>query len=71
MKFLVKEHQKHGLKVVRFQLVMGYRNWFVVGCYLDPDDFSSIERVVGAMEQRPRREAIMVVVYLNTNIVET
>ena len=41
-----------------------------MGCYLAPDDTSSIERLVRAMEQCPRREALMVVGYMNFNIVD-
>ena len=41
-----------------------------MGCYLVPDDASSIERLVRAMEQRPHGAALMVVGYLNFNIVD-
>ena len=41
-----------------------------MGCYLAPDDTSSIERLVRAMEQCPRREALMEVGYMNFNIVD-
>ena len=41
-----------------------------MGCHLALDDASSTERLVRAMEQRPRRAALMVVGYLNFNIVD-
>ena len=41
-----------------------------MGCYLAPDDASYIERLVRAMEQCPRRAALMVVGYMNFNIMD-
>ena len=49
---------------------MGYRRWFIVGCYLAPDDASSMKRDVRTMEQRPHEAALMVVGDLNGNILK-
>ena len=42
-----------------------------MGCYLDLDDASFIDSVVRAMEQCPCGAQIVMVVDLNTNIVDT
>ena len=36
--FLVEAVQQFGLNVIGFQLVTGERQWYIVGCYLAPDD---------------------------------
>ena len=41
-----------------------------MGCYLAPYDTSSTERLTRAMEQCPRGAALMVVGYMNFNIVD-
>ena len=46
------------------------RYWFVVGCYLSLDDAPSVERVVRAMEQFTRGGTLMLVEYLNVDIVK-
>ena len=33
-----------------FQMVMGARQWYIVGCYLAPDSTLTIERVVEALK---------------------
>ena len=43
---LVEVHQKHGTNIDSFQMAMGERGWFIVGCYLEPDASYYIERVV-------------------------
>ena len=35
--------RKYGLNVIVFQLVTGARRWYIVGCYLAPDDTLTIE----------------------------
>ena len=51
-------------------MVMGAWRWFVVGCYLAPDDVTSIEIVTRSTAQIPREAALLLVGYLNTNLVE-
>ena len=46
--------QTYGANVVSFQLAPGDRQWFIVGCYLAPDDASKIEDVVTAISKQPR-----------------
>ena len=40
-----------------------------MGCYLDPDNASTIEDVVVAISQRPRGGVLMVVSNFNTKLV--
>ena len=51
--FTVEAYKKHGMKVVNFQLAMEDRRWFIVGCYLVPDNASSIENIVWNTAHRP------------------
>ena len=44
--FAVEAVQKFGHNVIGFQLATGARWWYIVGCYLAPNDTSMIERVV-------------------------
>ena len=43
--FTVEELRLHGPNVITFQLVMGRRQWHVVGCYIDSSNASNIEDV--------------------------
>ena len=47
--FAVEVVQKFGPNVIGFQLATGARQWYIVGCYLAPDDTSTVERVVKAL----------------------
>ena len=35
--FSVESFQAHGVDIVRFQMVVGDRRWYIAGCYLDLD----------------------------------
>ena len=52
--FAVEAVQKFGPNVIGFQLVTGAQRWCIVGCYLAPDDTSTIERVAEALKERPK-----------------
>ena len=43
----------HILNVVILQLVIGQKQWHVVGCYIDPNKKSTIEDVVTAIRRKP------------------
>ena len=43
-----------------------HRRWYIVGCYLAPDDALIIEGVVAAIGKRPQGAALLVVGYFNT-----
>ena len=59
--FSVEAFQVHGANVISFQLASGDRQWFIVGCYVPPDDASTTEDIVTAIEKRPRGAALLVV----------
>ena len=66
--FSVEAIQTHRANVVRFQLAPGDRRWYIVGCYLAPDNASTIEDVVAAIGKRPRGDMLVVVGDLNTDL---
>ena len=45
--------QKCGPNVVGFQMDIGRRRWYIIRCYLAPDNTSTIESVVVALKERP------------------
>ena len=65
--FQVKKMKKHEPNVLCSQVSSGGRRWFIVGCYLAPNNVATIERLVTAIGQRPRGAELMVAGYLNTN----
>ena len=67
---MVESHQKHGSNIASFQMDMGERRWFIVGCHLAPYNASYIEQVVGATGQRPHRDNLMMVVDFNADIAD-
>ena len=60
--------QKFGQNVIGFQLATGARRWYIVGCYLAPDDTLTIERVVEAIRERPKGADLLVAGGLNINL---
>ena len=49
--FAVEAVQKFEPNVIGFQLATGEQRWYIVGCYLAPDNTSMIERVVEALRE--------------------
>ena len=66
----VESVQKFGLNVVGFQLATGERQWYIVRCYLAPDNTSTIESVVAALKYRPRGAELLVAVYFNAKFLD-
>ena len=62
--------RQFGPNVVSFQLAMGAWRWYIIGCYLAPDDTSTIESVVAALKERPRGTAPAVAGDLNTTLAD-
>ena len=60
--------RKYGLNVIVFQLATGARRWYIVGCYLAPDNTSTIERVVEALKECPKGAELLVAGELNINL---
>ena len=66
--FAVEAVQKFGPNVIGFQLSTGARRWYILGCYLAPDDTSKIEWVVEALRDRPKGAELLVEGDLNSNL---
>ena len=65
--FAVESVQQFGPNVVGFQLTTRARRWYIVGCYLAPDDTSTIDRFVEALRERPKGAELLVTGDLNIN----
>ena len=68
--FAAEAVQQFGPNVIGFQLATGARKWYIVGCYLAPNDTSTIERAVKALRERPKGAELLVVGDLNINFAE-
>ena len=68
--FTVEAVQKFGPNVIGFQLASGARRWYIVGCYLAPDDTSTIERVAEALRERPKGADLLVEGDLNIKLAD-
>ena len=68
--FAVESMRKYRTNVIGFQLVTGARQWYMMGCYLAPDNTLTIERVVDALRDRPKGADLMVAGDLNTNLAD-
>ena len=62
--------RQFGPNVVGFHLATGAQRWYIIGCYLYPDDTSTVDSVVAALKERPRGTALLVAVDLNTKLME-
>ena len=60
--------RKFGPNVISFQLAIGAQKWYIVGCYLAPDDTSRMDRVVEALRSRPKGAELLVAGDLNANL---
>ena len=56
-----------GPNVIGFKLATGARRWYIVECYLAPDDTLTIERFVKALRERPKGAELLVTGDLNIN----
>ena len=68
--FAVEAVRQFGPNVVGFQLETGAQRWYIIGCYLYPDDTLTVDIVVAALKERPRGAALLVAVDLNTTLME-
>ena len=62
--------QQFGPNVFGFQLERGERWWYIVGCYLSPDETSTIESVVAALKERPCGAKLLVAGDFNVKLSE-
>ena len=51
-----------------FEVATGVRRWYIIGCYLAPEDTATIERVVTALGDRPKGTTLVMVGDLNTDL---
>ena len=65
--FVVEAVKQFGPNVIWFQLATGVQQWYIVRCYLAPDDTSTIERFVKALKERPKGTELIVAGDLNIN----
>ena len=70
LNFAVEAVRQFELNFVGFQLATGEQQLYIVGCYLNPDDNSTIESVVAALKERPRGAKLMVAGDFNVNLAE-
>ena len=49
----------------------GARQWYIVGCYLAPDNTLTIESVVAVIKERPMGAKLLVVGDFNVNFAES
>ena len=47
--FEVEAVREYGINFLRFEVATGARRWYIIRCYLAPDDAETIERVVAAL----------------------
>ena len=66
--FAVEEVRPYGPNVLSFEVVSGRRRWYIIGCYLAPDDAQTIERVVTSLGDQPKGTALVVAGDLNTDL---
>ena len=66
--FEVKAVRDYGPNVLSFEVATGARRWYIIECYLSPDDAETIERVVTALGDRPKGTALIVAGDLNTDL---
>ena len=66
--FAVEAVRKFGPNVIGFQLATGAWRWYIMGCYLAPDDTSTMDRVVKALQSQPMGAELLVTGDFNLNL---
>ena len=66
----VEAIQKSGPTVVVLQLTTRERRWHISGCYLAPENTSTIESVIAELKERPRGTTLLVAGDLNIKLVD-
>ena len=60
--------REYGPNALSFEVATGVRRWYIIGCYLAPDDAETIERVFTALGDIPRGTALIVEGDLNMDL---
>ena len=66
--FTVEAMRKYGPNMIGFQLAMRSQQWYILGCYLTPNDTLTIDRVHEALRDKPKGAELMVAEDLNKNL---
>ena len=66
----MEEVRTYGPNFIRFKVVTGRRRWYIIGCYIAPNDAWTIERVVTTLGDQPRGTTLIVAGYFNTDLGE-
>ena len=66
--FSVDSIHIYGANIANFKLESGGQKWYIVGCYLAPDNASTIDDIIVAISQRLRGAALLVSGDINTNL---
>ena len=67
----MEEVREYGPNVISFEVVTGRRRWYIIGCYIAPDDARRIDQVVTALGDQPRGTALVVAGDFNIDLGET
>ena len=59
---------EYGTNVLSFEVATGSRRWYIVGCYLSPEDADTIDQLVTSLVDIPKGTALIVVGDLNTDL---
>ena len=51
-----------------FEVATEARRWYIIGCYLAPDDTLTVERVIAVLRDRTKGTVLVVVGDLNTDL---
>ena len=65
---MVEAVEKFGPNMLGFHLATGARRWYIVGVYITPEETETMERVVEAIQKKPRGAELMVAGNLNADI---
>ena len=65
---MVEAVEKFGPNVLGFQLATGARRWYIVEMYIAPEDTTTMERVVEAIQRKPRGAELLVAGDFNVDI---
>ena len=66
--FTVEAPRLYGANIVKFQLASVGQQWDVMGCYLSPENSSTIYNVVTSIIQQPRGGKLMLAGYFNVDL---
>ena len=66
--FAVEAVREYGSNVISFEVATGARRWYIIRCYLAPNETETIDRVVTALGDRPKGTTLVVAGDLNTDL---